>query len=68
MLVLLPQWHYKPVLGRSSNQLGFGNWWACLWLGVTFEHRQGLPWAVKGEGMSVNEAVYTGTVELDERR
>jgi hypothetical protein len=42
--------------------------WACLWHGVTFEHRQVLPWAVKGEGISVNEAVYTGAVGLDGRR
>jgi hypothetical protein len=35
---------------------------------VTFENHQVLPWAVKGEGMSVNEAVYTGTVGPDGRR
>jgi hypothetical protein len=29
---------------------------------------QVLPWAVKGEGMSVTEAVYTGTEGLDGRR
>jgi hypothetical protein len=34
--------------------------------GVTFEPRQVLPWVwqeVKGEGMSANEAVYTGVIE-----
>jgi hypothetical protein len=34
--------------------------------GETFEPRQVLPWAwqeVKGKGMSVNEAVYTGVIE-----
>jgi hypothetical protein len=41
---------------------------SCLRHGVTFEHRQELPWAVKGEGMSVNEAVYTGTVWPDGRQ
>jgi hypothetical protein len=52
-------WHYEPVLRRWSERLDFGDGWACLWHGVTFQHRQVLPWAVKGEGMSVNEAVYT---------
>jgi hypothetical protein len=51
-------WHYEPVLCRWSEWLDFGDGWACLQHGVTFEHRQVLPWAVKGEGMSVNEAVY----------
>jgi hypothetical protein len=34
-------------------------------VGVTFKPCQVLPWAwqVKGEGMSVNEAVYTGVIE-----
>jgi hypothetical protein len=41
---------------------------SCLRHSVIFEHRQVLPWAVKGEGMSVNEAVYTGTVGPDGRR
>jgi hypothetical protein len=36
--------------------LGFGDGWACLRHGVTFEHRQVLPWVVKGRGMSVKEA------------
>jgi hypothetical protein len=36
--------------------------------GVTSEHHHVLPWAVKGEGMSVNEAVYTGTLGPDGRR
>jgi hypothetical protein len=35
---------------------------------VTFEHRQLLPWVVKGKGMSVKEAVYTGTVGTDGKR
>jgi hypothetical protein len=72
MLVLLP-----PV-GRGITSLYFadeannwtsmGNGWAYLWHGVTFEYRQVFPWAVKGESMSVNEAVYTGTVGPDTRR
>jgi hypothetical protein len=61
MLVLLA-WHYEPVHCRWSEQLGFGDGWACLRNGLTFEHRHVLPWVVKGDGMSVNEAVYTGTV------
>jgi hypothetical protein len=61
-------WHYEPVLCRRSKRLGFVDGWACLRHGVTFEHHQVFPWAVKGEGMSVNEAVYTGTVGPDGRR
>jgi hypothetical protein len=36
------------------------------YFGMTFEPRQVLPWAwqqVKSEGMSFNEAVYTGVIE-----
>jgi hypothetical protein len=61
-------WHYEPVLCRWSERRGFDDWWAHLWHGVTFEHRQVLPWAVKCEGMSANESVYTGTVGPDWRR
>jgi hypothetical protein len=64
-----------PPVGRGITNPCFGDGWACLRFGVTFEHRQVLPWAwqvVKGEGMSVNEAVYTGVIEstvgLDGRR
>jgi hypothetical protein len=59
-------WHYEPVLRQWSERPGFDDGWAYLRFGVTFEHRQVLPWAwqvVKGEGMSVNEAVYTGVIE-----
>jgi hypothetical protein len=50
-------WHYELVLCRWSERLGFGDGWACLQHGVTFKHRQVLPWVVKGEGISVNEAI-----------
>jgi hypothetical protein len=56
MLVLLPP-VWRGITSPWSEWLDFGDGWACLQHGVTFEHRQ-----VKGEGMSVNEAVYTGTV------
>jgi hypothetical protein len=50
--------------------MDFGDGWASLRHGVTFERRPvlKLPCVVKREGMSVNEAVYTGTVGLDGRR
>jgi hypothetical protein len=59
-------WLYEPVLRRWSERPYPGDWWACLRFGVTFEPWQLLPWAwqeVKGEGMSVYEAVYTGVIE-----
>jgi hypothetical protein len=40
-----------------------GDQWACLRHGVTFEHSKVLPWVLKGECKSVNEAVYTGVIE-----
>jgi hypothetical protein len=61
-------WHYEPVLYRWIERLDFGDGWARLRHGVPIEHHQVLLWAVKGEGMSVNEAVYTGTVGPDGRR
>ena len=52
--------------------LGRGDGWACPRCGVTFEPRQvalGVWQEVKGEAMSVNEALYAsvieGTVRLD---
>jgi hypothetical protein len=67
MLVLLPpvgRGITSPCFTDGAND-GFGNGWACLRHGVTFEHRQLLPWAVKVEGMSINEAVYIGTAGTD---
>jgi hypothetical protein len=63
-------WYYEPVLCRWSERQDFGNGRACLDLrdGVTFQHHQVHPWAVKGESMSDKEAVYTGTVLPDGRR
>jgi hypothetical protein len=58
-------WHYKLVLCRWSERQNFGDGWACPRHSVTFEHRQVLSRACNGEGMSVNEAVYTGTVGPD---
>jgi hypothetical protein len=63
-----------PPVGRGITSPCFADGandfdgWACLWHGVTFEHHQVLPWVVTGEGISVNEAVYTGRVGLDGRR
>jgi hypothetical protein len=61
-------WHYEPALFRWSERQDFGYGWACLRHSVAFEYRQMLPWAVKSEGISVNEAVYTGSVVPDGRR
>jgi hypothetical protein len=50
-------WHYEPVLRRRSERSGFGDGWAYLRFGVTFEHCKVLPWAwqeVKGDSMSVS--------------
>jgi hypothetical protein len=59
MLVLLPpvgRGIMSPCFADGANDWTSG-WVACFRHGVTFEHRQVFPWAVKGEGMSVNEAV-----------
>jgi hypothetical protein len=59
-------WHYEPMLRQCSKRPGFGDGWACLRFGVTLENRQVNPWAwqeVKGESMSINDAVYAGVIE-----
>jgi hypothetical protein len=68
MLVLFPSVGRGITIPCFAN--GVNDWTSAIdgHDGVIFEHRQVLPWAVKGEGMSVNEAVYTGTVGPDGRR
>jgi hypothetical protein len=58
--------YYEPVLCRCSERSGCGDGCACLRFGVTFENRQVILWAWqkdKGEGMSINDAVYACVIE-----
>ena len=53
-------WLHKPMLGHWGIGPGRGDSWACPGCGVTFEPRQVAldAWQeVKGEAMSVNEAL-----------
>jgi hypothetical protein len=73
MQVLLPavgSGNTSPCLADGENDWvsAMGGHVFVGWHGVIFEHCQVLPWVVKDEGMSVNEAVYTGTVGTDGKR
>ena len=59
-------WLHEPMLGYRGTGPGRGKRWACPRCGVTFEPRQVAleAWQeVKGEAMSVNEALYAGVIE-----
>ena len=65
-------WLHRPVLGHRGLGLGRGDRWACPGCGGDLCTRPGASGAwqeVKGEAMSVNEALYAGaikgTVRLD---
>ena len=50
-------WLHEPMVGHWGVRLGCGDTWACPGCGVTFEPRQVAWQEVKGEAMSVNEAL-----------
>ena len=59
-------WLHGPVLGHRRLGLGLGHRWACPEAVVTFEPCEealGTWQEVKGEAMSVNEALYAGAME-----
>ena len=59
-------WLHRPALGHRGRGRGCGDRWACPGCGVTFEPVQealGAWQEVKGEAMSVNEALYGGAIE-----
>ena len=59
-------WLHGPVLGHRRLGLGLGDRWACPGSGGDFEPREealGAWQEVKGEAMSVNEALYGGAIE-----